>query len=113
MDELKEKTADLADHVEDMAETFYRLTILNVTQKATTIASATIVIIAVSILGLITLLFLGIALSWWLGDLLNNRTVGFLLGAGFFFVVLLIIIMMRKKIVFPYIRNLIVKKVYD
>ena len=113
MDDLKEKTADLADHVEDMADTFYRLTILNVTQKATNIASGALTMIVVSVLGLFVLLFLGIALSWWLGDLLDNRTVGFLLGGAFFLVLLFAIVALRKRIVFPMIRNLIISKVYD
>lgn len=113
MDELKEKTADLADHIEDLADTFYKLTIINVTQKATNIASGAVMMIAVSVLGLFVFLFLGIALSWWLGDLTGSRTAGFLLGAAFFLIVLFIIILLRKKIIFPFIRNLIISKVYD
>jgi Flp pilus assembly protein TadB len=113
MEDLKEKTADLADHVEDMADTFYRLTILNVTQKATNIASGAITMIVVSVLGLFVLLFLGVALSWWLGDLLGSRTGGFLLGSAFFLLLLGVILLMRRKIIFPFIRNLIISKVYD
>lgn len=113
MDDLKEKTADLADHVEDLAETFYKLTIVNVTQKATNIASGAVVMMALSILGLIVFLFLGVALAWWLGDLIESRAGGFLLSAGFFALVLTIIVVLRKKIVFPFIRNLIISKVYD
>ena len=113
MDDLKEKTADLADHVEDLANTFYKLTVVNVTQKTTTITSTVIVTLIYSVLGFLVLVFAGIALSWWLGDLVQSRTGGFLLGAGFFLLVLLIIACMRKKIIFPYIRNLIVRKFYD
>lgn len=113
MDDLKEKTADLADHIEDLADTFYKLTIINVTQKATNIASGAVMMIAVSVLGLFVFLFLGIALSWWLGDLTGSRTLGFVLGAGFFLIVLFIIILIRKKVIFPFIRNLIISKVYD
>ena len=113
MDDLKEKTADLADHVEDLAETFYKLTIVNVTQKATNIAAGAVVMMALSILGLIVFLFLGVALAWWLGDLVESRAGGFLLSAGFFVLLLIIIVALRKKIVFPFIRNLIISKVYD
>ncbi len=113
MEDLKEKTADLADHVEDLADTFYKLTIVNVTQKATNIASGAVVMMAFSVLGLFVFLFLGVALAWWLGDIMNNRVLGFLLGAGFFLFLLIIIIALRKKIIFPFIRNLIISKVYD
>lgn len=113
MEDLKEKTADLADHVEDLADTFYKLTILNVTQKATNIASGAIAMIVLLVLGLFVLLFAGIALSWWLGDIIDNRAGGFLLGSLFFLLVLFLIISLRKKIIFPLLRNTIIGKVYD
>lgn len=113
MDDLKEKTADLVDHVEDLADTFYKLTIVNLTQKATNLASGLMAMIAVTVLGTFVILFLGIAFSLWMGDLLQNRTIGFVIGAGFFLLILLIIVMLRKNIIYPYIRNSIVKKVYD
>lgn len=113
MDDLKEKTADLADHVEDLASTFYRLAVINLTQKATNIVSGIFVMVITAVLGFCVLLFLGIALSWWLGDLFQDRTTGFLLGAAFFLVVLLIMAALRKTIIFPFIRNIIIRKLYD
>jgi hypothetical protein len=113
MDELKEKTANLTDHLEDLADTFYKLTVVNVTQKATNIAAGAIVMMAICVLGLFVLLFMGFGLAWWLGDVLENRTAGFLLGAGLFLLVLLLIVVLRKKWIFPYLRNMIITKVYD
>jgi len=113
MEDLKEKTADLVDHVEDIADTFYKLALLNVTQKATNVAAGAIAMIVVCTLGVFALLFGGIALSLWLGNLIESRVGGFLLGAGIFLLVTIIIVLLRKQIVFPYIRNLIIRKAYD
>jgi hypothetical protein len=113
MDDLKEKTADLADHVEDLATTFYKLTVVKITQKATSIASNLLLVLSIAIFGFFIILFAGIALAFWLGDLVGSRAVGFLITAAFFGIVLLIIAAIRKKIVFPYIRNLIIRKIYD
>ncbi|MBO9659252.1 MAG: phage holin family protein [Chitinophagaceae bacterium] len=113
MEELKEKTADLVDHVEDIADTFYRLTIINVTQKATNVASGAITMILTAVIGFCVLIFLGVALSFWLGDLIGSRSGGFLLGGACFLLVLFILIALRKRIVFPMIRNLIINKVYE
>lgn len=112
IDELKEKTSDLAGHVEDLANTFYKLTVLNVTQKTSNLVAGMVVGIVIGVLGIFILLFLGIALAWWLGDVLENRTAGFLLGAGFFLVMLLLVFLFRKKIISP-IRNLVIRKIYD
>jgi hypothetical protein len=113
MNDLKEKTADLADHVEDLANTFYKLTVVNITQKATNIASNLLLVLTITIVGFLIILFVGVALALWLGDLVNSRAGGFLITAGIFGIVLLIIASIRKKIVFPYIRDLIIRKIYD
>jgi len=113
MEDIKDKTADLADHVEDLADTFYKLTVLKAAQKTTNITSGAVAIIIVCTFGLFVLLFSGLALSWWLGDLLENRSAGFLLGAVFFLIVMIILVVLRKKIVFPFIRDLIIRKLYD
>jgi len=113
MDDLKEKTADLADHVEDLATTFYKLTVVKITQKVTTVASNLLLVLSIAVFGFLIILFGGVALAFWLGDLVGSRAGGFLITAGFFVIVLLIIAAIRKKIVFPYIRNLIIRKIYD
>ena len=46
MDDLKEKTADLADHVEDFATTFYKLTVVKITQKVTTVVSNLLLVLS-------------------------------------------------------------------
>jgi hypothetical protein len=113
MEGLKDKTADLLEHAEDIAETYYKLTLLNVTQKATNIGSSFLVIVAVSIFGVFAMLFCGIALSIWIGDLIESRAAGFLIGAAVYLIILGIIMALRKKVVFKYFRDLIIRKIYD
>jgi hypothetical protein len=112
MEDLKEKTTDLIDHVEDLANTFYKLTVVNLTQKTSNITSGIVVSLIVGVICFFALLFAGFALSWWLGDVLENRTAGFLLGAVFFLLILFIVVLLRKKISYP-IRNFIIRKIYD
>lgn len=113
MEELKEKTADLIDHVEDVADTFYKLTVLNVTQKATNITSSALSGLVICVFGFFVLLFSGLALCWWLGNVLENRTGGFLLGAGIFLLIMVVLVALSKKIIFPYFRNIIIRRFYD
>jgi hypothetical protein len=113
MNDLKEKTTNLADHVEDLADTFYKLAVVNVTQKTTSITSSLIGTILICTFGFFFLLFGGLALSWWLGSVVGNRAAGFLLGGAFFLVVMVVLLAMRKKIIFPYFRDLIIRKFYD
>jgi hypothetical protein len=112
-EDLKEKAEDLTSHLGDYLDTFYRLTVLNVTQKATNIASAVMSTIVVCTLGLFVLFFTGFGMAWWLGDVLKSRAGGFLIVAGFFLLVVLGIILFRKKIIFPWLRNQIIRKIYE
>jgi len=86
---------------------------LNLTQKSTNIASAGIAAIIILIAGLFGLLLGSVALSLWLGNLVDNMAAGFLLGAVFFVLVMAVIVLLRKKIVFPYFRDMIIRKIYD
>ena len=113
MEKTENKAADITNHVEQFVETSYKLALLNLTQKITNVASAGITVIVVCIFGLFVLLLGAVALSLWLGNLVNNRAAGFLLGAAFFTLVMVVIILFRKKIIFPYFRDLIIRKLYD
>jgi hypothetical protein len=110
---IKERTNTLTDHISDLAESYYQLGVLNITEKATGIASSTIIVSVISFLSLFALLFLGLGFGWWLGQQLNNMLAGFCVVAGMFIILIALIIGFRKQLIFPFIRNTIIKKVYD
>jgi hypothetical protein len=111
--DFKDTAADLIGHVEDIGDTFYKLALINLTQKATNLVSAAVSVIVVCTLGMFVILFAGIAFSWWIGNVIDSRAGGFLLGALLFFLITVLIVSLRKKIVFPYFRDLIIRKLYD
>jgi hypothetical protein len=113
VDEIKTKARDLTAHITEYAETYYKLAVVKATKKATDIGSAVIVSLASVIFGLLIIFFGSVALAFWLGDLVESRALGFLMVAGFYLLILVIIIAMRKNIVFPYFRNLLIRKFYD
>ncbi|MEO8582791.1 MAG: phage holin family protein [Flavitalea sp.] len=113
MEELKEKAVELTDSVSEYIKTYYKLSVLNVTDKATTIAALSVTTMVVAFLGFFVLLFSGIALGIWLGQLLNSLALGYLLVAGLYLLIIIVVIALRKRIVFPMIRNLIIDKIYE
>lgn len=113
MEELKEKAGDLGNHIEDFAQTYYKLTVLRITQKVSNIASDIFISIAAGFILFFVFLFASLALAWWLGDILESRPGGFLIVAAFDILILFVLIAMRRKIIFPFIRNKVIKKVYD
>ena len=113
MEELKTKTGDLTDSITEYIQSYYKLTLLNAADKATSIAASTLASVAVLFLGIFVILFAGIALGIWLGDLLNSPALGYLLVAALFLLIIVIIVAMKKRIVFPVIRDNLINKLYE
>jgi hypothetical protein len=111
--EIKEEAKDLAEHVTDFLETYYQLLTINVAQKGVNIASAVINAVVLCFLGLFAFGFIGLGLAWWLGNVINNRAGGFFITAGIYLVIIIVLIAMRKKVLFPFLRNLITRKIYE
>lgn len=112
-EDLKDSLGDLANHASDFANTFYRLQVLNLTKKATDVTANIAGGLVSAVLGVFVIFFAGVALAFWLGDLLESRALGFLLVAVLFALVAVIFMAARKKLVFPIWRDKIVRKLYE
>lgn len=112
-EEVKDSLEDLVSHTTDFVSTFYKLQVLNLTKKVTDVSANALGGIVSAVLGIFVIFFGGIALAFWLGDLVNSPALGFLIVAGFFAVLAVIFMAIRKKIMFPIWRNRIIKKLYE
>jgi len=110
---IKESASDLVDHVTDFLETYYQYIAINVAQKSINLASGAINFVILIFLCLLIVSFIGFGLAWWLGDVINSRAGGFFIVAGFYLLVAVLLIVMRKKIIFPFLRNVITRKIYE
>lgn len=110
---IKEKARQLKADIADYAETYYKLSLLKVTKKATDVGSSILAGVTMAVLGFLFVFFGALALGWWLGDVLESRALGFLCVGAFFLLLMLIILALRRSIIFLYFRNLLIRKFYD
>jgi hypothetical protein len=110
---LKEDTRDIINHAGDYLDTFYKLNLVKATKKASTIASGVVNSILIFFTVFCIILFSSIAAAWWLGDVFESPALGFLSVAGFYLLIVLILLAMRKKVIAPFIRNSLIKKIYE
>lgn len=111
--EVKKDTSNnLADQAIELLETYYQLTLVNITDKVSGVASSVVTFIAVFIIGIFVILFIGLALGTWLGQLLNSAIAGYFVTAGLFLIIMLLIWALRKKLMSGF-RNFIIRKVYE
>jgi len=113
MGELKDKAEELTEHIGDYLETFYKLSALNATGKATGIISAGITSIVVILFIMFAMLFAFMGIGWWLGEQMHNMLAGFGIVSGFYIFLIIIILVFRKSFLFPMIRNILIRKVYE
>ena len=113
MDNLNTKATNLANHVQDIAQTYYELARINVAQAGSKALSRAIIFFLLGGLILCILLLAGIGLSLLLGNLLKNAAAGYFIVASFYLVLVIVFYLLRKRIVFPFIRDFIVRKIYD
>jgi hypothetical protein len=112
MEDLKSKAETLTDHVGDYIELYYKLIVLNATEKATGMASISVTSLTIAFLSVFSLLFISLGVGWWIGEQLGSMLGGFSIIGGFYAIVVVLILAFRKKIV-PSIQNLIIRKVYE
>jgi len=110
---IKEKIETLTDQGQDLAETAYKIAILEGTEQLTKVVSTTIVISLLLLLLNFLLLFLGFGVARWIGDAMNDVKMGFFIVGGFYLLLILLIVVLGKKLIVPYFRNLIIKKLYE
>ncbi len=110
---IKEDAKDIINHSQDYLETFYKLSIVRATKKASNIASGLVNSVLLFFIVLCILLFLSIAAAWWIGQELNNPALGFLSVAGVYVLLAIILLALRKSVISPFIKNSLIKKIYE
>ncbi|MBU7578164.1 MAG: phage holin family protein [Flavihumibacter sp.] len=113
MDALKSKAADLLEQGSELLDTYYRLTVVNATEKVAKASSVSVVAMAAAIFGLIVIFFGGIGLAWWIGESMDNMKAGFFIVGGIFLLLLAALLLFRKSLLVPLIRNQIIQAIYD
>lgn len=75
--------------------------------------SITIIGTLALVLATVALLFIGLGFAWWMGEHFGNMKVGFFIMAGLYTFFLTIILLISRKTLLPYIRNHVIKKMYE
>lgn len=111
--DIRQKARTLTDDVSELFELYYKLAVVTVTERASSAISASITVIIILFLLMFTLLFGGLGLGWFLGERLNSMLAGYGIVSGIFVTLIIVMLAIRKSFLFPYLRNLIIRKIYE
>lgn len=111
--DIQQKARTLTDDIGELFELYYKLGNITVTEKASSAVSASLTMIMIMFFSMFSLLFAGLGIGWFFGQLLDSIIAGYLIVAGIFALLVMLTMALRKKYLFPLIRNIIIKKIYE
>jgi hypothetical protein len=111
MDQKKDET--WIANIGALVDSYRSLISIRITEHSSLGISISIMGVMYAIITVFVLLFTGLGSAWWIGERLNNMKAGFFIVGGFYLLLFIILVATSSKIWIPYIRNLIIKKIYE
>jgi hypothetical protein len=111
--EREGKSERLVDVGGDLVEAYRDLITIKIIEHTSLGASVSVVGLLSLVLAMFVLLFGGLGSAWWLGEYLGNMKVGFFIVGGVYTLIFVILLLTSRKVLVPWIRNLIIKKIYE
>jgi hypothetical protein len=109
--EAVKQAEQLVSNIKEYAETRSDIAMLNIQDKVSSVLSSIASATVAAILGLFILFFASLCAAWYIGQSLNNPSIGFFCIAGFYLIVAIIIIINRDKWIKLPVINTILKKI--
>jgi hypothetical protein len=101
------------DAVGDMVDTYRRLVNVRIVENAASGGSIGILGILLLVIAVFTLLFGGLGVAWWIGEKWGDMKAGFFIVGAFYLVVFVVALLVSSSMILPWLRNLIVRKIYE
>jgi hypothetical protein len=111
MEKTSEIVQDLYSNTREYINLQSKSVKLEVYERITNVISSGISTGFIVLFGLFSFLFINFGLAYYLSDVLESRTLGFLTIGGFYFIVLGLYLLLRRKIARNKLRNTILLKV--
>lgn len=113
MENIATNIEKLYDKATLYAKTSYELVRLKAIDKISEIISSLAVVISIVFIVAMFTLFLNVGIALWIGQTLNNISLGFFIVSGFYVLLAIIVFIYRKKLIKEPIDNLIVGKLLE
>jgi hypothetical protein len=109
----REHQDGIVDAVGDMVETCRSLVKVRLAESAAVGGSLGILGMLIMVVSVFVLLFAGLGAAWWIGDVMENMKAGFFIVGGFYLLVFIIVLTTASSVIIPWLRNVIVRKMYE
>jgi hypothetical protein len=112
-EEQERPTEKLISIAHEMIDAYRDLAKLTVVENVSLGVSLSVTGIVLLVFVCFSMLFGALGLAWWIGESMNNMKAGFFIAGSAFLLVLLIILLAAKKSIVPWIRDMVIKNIYE
>lgn len=110
---FKTAIGNLKQSAGDLFDTYQKIAVATAAKKGANAAAFGVSAILMLVAATLMIVFAFTALALWIGTLVNSMAGGFIIVAGILALMLVLVALLKKKVIYPLIRNIIVKKVYE
>jgi hypothetical protein len=104
---------NIKDSGQELFDTYYKIAIATAAKKGANAAAFGVSGLLLLVSATLMIVFAFTALALWMGTLVNSTAGGFLIVTGILALLMVLVVALKKKVIYPLIRNIIVKKVYE
>lgn len=112
MDSVKNEETWI-DSASELVEDYRNLITVRVVEHTSLGLSVSIMGVISLLIAMFVLLFSGLGSAWWLGEYLSNMKAGFFIIGGVYLILFILLLILSRKVLVPFIRNTIIKKIYE
>jgi hypothetical protein len=109
---LQEELKGLPKQLEEYADTYLKLLSAKLAQKYVNAGAGIVSGLMFYVPLLFAFLFAAAALAWWVGDMLHNHALGFLLVSALFLIIAMVVILSSRKMIVPRLKDKFVRDMY-
>jgi len=106
-------TEKLISTAGQMIETYRDLITLTIVENVSLGVSVSVVGLVSLVFTCFVMLFGALGAAWWIGESMNNMKAGFFIAGSAFLLLLLIVLVSARKGLIPFIRNMVIKDIYE
>lgn len=109
--EEKNKAEQLFSNVKSYLETRLDIIILNIEDKVSDILSSVATVLIISVISLMVVFFVSVGVAWWIGNAMQNSSVGFFIVGGFYLLLMILVAVFKDQWIKLPVINALLKRI--
>jgi hypothetical protein len=105
------KAEQLLKNVKSYLETRFDIIVLNLEDKVSDVLSSVATVLVLSVFSVLVVFFVSVGAAWWIGNAMQNSSIGFFIVGGFYLLLLIIVMIFKDQWIKSPLINILLKRI--